>query len=762
MNTPRILIVEDEFVLSQYLRARLAKMGYQVCASAASGEEAVRLAAESHPDAVIMDVVLGGPMDGIEAARRIRFVSDTPVIFLTAHADEDLLDRAKAAESFAYLIKPFQDRELRAAIEMALHKARLESRLRSEEERLRSIIKNNPHALAVLDRDYRFFMVSDRFLKEYDLGGSDPAGRLYSEVFPDTARPGRGVFARVLEGATLRAEEDVFVRADGTRDFIRWECRPWRDPKDRVGGIILYSEIITKRKESENALRESEDRYRLLVQNAPLGIMSVGQAGEIRDFNPKLAELLGAPSVQDLKEVNVFSFPPLVQAGISERFRTCLETGRPLVFEALYHGRWGQELHQRYHLRPITDAQGRITGVQAVAEDITLPKRLEAQLRQTHKMEAVGTLAGGIAHDFNNILAAIVGYTELARLDLPPGSPVRSHLDQVFQGALRAKDLVRQILTFSRQTEQERRPVEIALIVSEGLRFLRASLPTTIEIRQKISEERAVVEADPTQVHQVLMNLCANAAHAMREKGGVLEVSLSTVRLDEEEASLFANLNPGVYQLLSVRDTGPGMEPEILERVFEPFFTTKGPGEGTGMGLAVVHGIIRSHGGTITVDSLPGQGTTFNTYLPLIEGPPPSELGPPQAPATGSETILFVDDEPPLAQFVFEALSRLGYKVVTRTDPRQALADFQDRPEAFDLVITDMTMPHLTGEQMAARMLALRPDLPIILCTGFSEMILEEKARALGIEDYIMKPFETREFAGTVRRVLDRKAGARP
>jgi PAS domain S-box-containing protein len=380
----------------------------------------------------------------------------------------------------------------------------------------------------------------------------------------------------------------------------------------------------------------------------------------------------------------------------------------------------------------------------------------QGQLLQVQKMEAIGALAGGIAHDFNNILTAIIGYTELAREEATEGSRVRANLQEVLKAGMRAKDLVQQILMFSRQSEQEQKPLQVDSIVKEGLKLLRASIPTTVEIRPNIQRECGTVLGDPTQIYQVLVNLCVNAAHAMREKGGVLEVSLMNVDFDAASAQ-HPDLKPGPYVKLTVSDTGHGMERAVMQRIFDPYFTTKGPGEGTGMGLAVVHGAVKNHGGAITVDSEPGKGTTFHVYFPRMErgGAPEAEAA--ASVPTGSERILFVDDEKALVDMVKQMIESLGYKVAGRTSSIEALEAFRAQPDKFDLVITDQTMPNMTGETLAKELLRIRSDIPIILCTGYSELITKEKAKAMGIRQLIMKPVVRSELARIIRHVLDQE-----
>ena len=381
---------------------------------------------------------------------------------------------------------------------------------------------------------------------------------------------------------------------------------------------------------------------------------------------------------------------------------------------------------------------------------------LEVQLRQAQKMEAIGTLAGGIAHDFNNILAAIIGYAELAKDDIPADSPSSAMIDEVLKAGNRAKELVKHILSFSRKTGQERIPIQIHHIVNEALKLLRATIPTTIEIRRHIDSHCGNILADPVQMHQVLMNLCTNAAHSMEEKGeGVLEIRLEGDRLTADDLATEPTLTPGPYVRLSVSDTGTGIDKNHIDRIFDPYFTTKDVGKGSGMGLAVVHGIVKNHEGMLIVKSKVGEGTTFTVYFPRVEDEVRLESEDTGPPCGGTERILMVDDEEAMVDMTRRNLENLGYSVVTKTSSVAAYELFRSRPEAFDLVITDQTMPKLAGDQLSMKLMNIRPDIPIILCTGFSSKIDKERAEAVGIRAFAMKPVALKEFSKTIRQVLD-------
>jgi signal transduction histidine kinase len=415
------------------------------------------------------------------------------------------------------------------------------------------------------------------------------------------------------------------------------------------------------------------------------------------------------------------------------------------------------------HVRDLQTRTGELTSLNhQLQREIAKPKRaeeekkkLEAQVQRAHRMEAIGTLAGGIAHDFNNILTAIIGYTELLRYDLPEDSKLQTNLKAIYEAGIRAKHLVKQILTFSRQSEEEKKPLRISIIIKEALNLVRASLPTTIEMRQNLESTSDTVLANPTQMHQVLINLCTNSAQAMQGKGGVLEVSLEDADLDLEAAAHNPDLKPGAYVKLTVRDTGSGIAPEIVKRIFEPYFSTREPDQGTGMGLAVVHGIVESTGGAITVESKLGEGTAIHVFFPRIMSEVTPEARALSPFPKGTERILFVDDEKALVDIGVQLLEQLGYRVTARTSSIEALEAFRHQPEKFDLVITDQTMPNMTGEMLARELLHIRPDIPILLCTGYSELISEAQAKALGVRRLIMKPFVIREMSEAIRQVLD-------
>ncbi|MEW6530447.1 MAG: PAS domain S-box protein [Thermodesulfobacteriota bacterium] len=1163
---PRVLVVEDEMIVSEDLAEGLMSLGYEICGAVSRGEDAVKLAETSAPDLVLMDIKLKGEMDGIEAAQLIRARLGTPIIFLTSYADSELVERAKLSEPSGYLIKPFSERELQVTIEMALYRAKMERRLRESEQFNRFLVENSPLGILVTDRhgqiryanpaagsilgypddsvsqilgktllelpgtretpdcaDDLQLLLAGRPLSDAELSYSQPGNhreqtlylngaaqmgpdgtisgtiltlsdlterleaeeelrrsearhRALLEAIPDAVvvydAEGKVTFVnegfremygwsgeelmgggidfvpldeseatamaweRVSHGEEVELETkrltkagdelDIQLRASilRGRDGERLECivvhrditqrkmaervlsdsrkqlevrvqertaellalneelkeeirqrrlaeqsavrekenlervfeamadgvhivdqnydiqyvnralendfgptrgrkcyqyfhdrsapcpechmqkvfeRPsvrqeWRSFKTgktyelvdtivkNADGTLSKLEIfrdISRRKKAEKALKENEKRYRELVENAGDLVFQTDSNGYLTFVNTAAQKIIGyseneliGKHFQEFVDPNwreevvrfygkqfvkkvpetYYEFPAQTKTGRAlwlgqkvhlliegdeirgmqaiarditerreaeqalreseERFRELADLLPQFVYEMNTEGNltfsnkagleaigytWddiragmngievfssedrhkamkyfakvmqGEQTHGiEYRLRrkdgslipaityssPIL-RDGKVTGMRGVAIDLSRLKEMEAQLRHAQKMQAVGTLAGGIAHDFNNMLSPIIMGAEMALDEVEQGSEARFYLEEIRTAAERAADLVRQILIMSRYSEPETKIVSLSSIFEEFIRFSRATLPATIQLHYSNNAERDTIEADPTQMQQVLMNLATNAAHAMGAEGGVLKIDATNVAFNPDSLREGSPGEPATHIKLTVTDSGYGMTPEVRERIFEPYFTTKQAGEGSGLGLAVVHGIVQRHGAAIKVESTPGEGSVFSIYFPLVERRPGDDGSPLEDVRRGSERILLVDDEAALVDMARKVLTSMGYAVTSLTSSHEALELFGKAPDRFDLVITDMAMPHLTGKRLAKLLLEIRPDIPIILTTGFSDRITLDEAQETGISTIMLKPMGRNGLSKAIRKALD-------
>ena len=518
---------------------------------------------------------------------------------------------------------------------------------------------------------------------------------------------------------------------------------------------VSANDMLDSRKRAEKSLRESEKRFRDLSELLPEVIFETDKDLNLSFVNQRAYSIFGY-SREDF-ENGLNGLDMIVPEDRNRAYDNALKRLKGEAFGANeYRGlkKDGTTFPLLFHTAPIV-AKGEVTGLRGIIIDITERKKIEEHLLQDQKMKSMGTLAGGIAHDFNNILAGMLGYAELSKMSVPEENPASDYLDNVLKAGGRAKNLVQQILIFSRSSDQVLKPVSVKLVIAEALKLLRASLPSTIDIKQNLKSD-SLVMGDPTQIHQIIMNLCTNAGQAMQERGGTLVVDLFNIELDKTAAAHFPDLGPKTYLNLTVSDTGQGISPEILEQIFDPFFTTKEKGKGTGMGLAVVHGIVKSLGGAIYADSTSGKGSQLQVYLPIIESSTKPKKASKEELPTGDERILLIDDEPALVEIGKKMLESLGYTVIKETSSLAALDIFRTQSSEFDLVITDLTMPKMTGDQLAKKTLTIKPEIPVIICTGFSERMNEAEAEAIGIKGFMIKPINRTELAHMVRNVLDR------
>ena len=749
------MIVEDSRIVAEDIRQKLIELGYTVTAVATSGEKALAAVELDVPDIALMDIELGDGINGIETATELRQTYQVPVIYLTAYTDEDTINRAKHTEPLGYIIKPFDDKELRSAIEIGLYKSHIEQKLKVSEEWLQTAMKSIGDGVIATDMKGNVTFINP--VAELLTGWTkdEAIGKQLSTVFnivnEGSREPSENPVTRVIKTGQIigLANHTLLIARDGREVPISDSASPIVLNGDEKLGVILVFQDATESRRAEEELRESEERYRTIMEQAADAVFVHDQEGRIVDANNKACQNLGYLR----EELLSMSFWDIEPGGEGEnRSWNGILKGEQKTFVSNHRRKDGTIFPVEVTLGPVNLKSG--PAVLGIARDISERIRLESQIKHNQKMESIGNLAGGIAHDFNNILSSIIGFTELALEEVEKETTIEDSLQEVYAAGKRAKELVRQILVFARQSDETLKPVQVNSIVNEVVKFVRSSIPTTIVINNR-SESDSLVMGSATRLHQVLMNMCTNAAHAMEDEGGALDISLKDVVFDEQKQLGDITLKPGDYIQIKLSDTGVGISPSVIGSIFEPYFTTKAPGEGTGMGLAMAHGIVENYGGKIVVESTLGIGTIFIIYLPITGKRKQYQIYESGVLPTGTESILFVDDEVSLVKMGSRGLEQLGYHVTTRTSSVEALELFQSKPDDFDLIITDMTMPIMTGDIMAKKMMGIRPDIPVILCTGYSKKISGKSAAELGIRALTYKPIVKLDLAKTVRKVLD-------
>ncbi|MEW6220181.1 MAG: response regulator [Thermodesulfobacteriota bacterium] len=808
----RLLLVDDDSQFLEMLGHMVTRLGYP--STAANGAAEALAALDAEPcDLVITDLQMP-EMDGMELLHALRQRHPgLPALALTGHGGVYTYRQVIDAGAADFIEKPVRPSELAAKLERIFRERQMRLALEREGQtqailcRLMQLSLISDSLPATLER----CLANTLSMPWLELQAKGLV-LLKDEQDPETlvvavqrgldpslsALCARVPFGHCLCGRAAAQREVVFAATMDHRHETRLAdmaphghyCLPLLASSGEVQGVftVYLRHGASRDPQVENALRavastlagiiehhrtaraltNQERIHRAITATAGDGIVMMDRQGRIFFWNPAAARIFGYTAQEAMgQELHRLLVPeearerwasgvaafgrsgtgPLV--GRTVELNACHRDGRPVPVELSLAG---------------VELDGQPAAV-AIIRDITLRRQQEAerealqvQLRQAQKMEAIGTLAGGIAHDFNNILAAILGFGDMAQEQTEAGSQLWQDISHILAAGRRARDLVQQILTFSRRQEGERHPIRVQHVIKEAVKLLRAVIPAQISIRQHIHQDCGLVEADPTQLHQLLMNLCTNAYHAMGEEGGVLSVRLERHRLEALPPRLMGSISPGPCLRLQVADTGCGMDEATLERIFEPYFTTKKPGQGTGLGLSVVHGIVTSLGGGIAVTSQPGAGSVFDVFLPLCETPVEERAANDGRPAWGRGRLLFVDDEPDLVEIACRGLRALGYTVAGHTDSRQALAQFLRQPEAFDLLVTDNAMPGLTGLQLGAAVIGLRPDLPVLMVTGHGESLTLEQAQASGIRQVLCKPVATADLGRSIRGILDQAA----
>jgi len=800
-----ILVVDDDESYRGMIEDWLCRKGCRVMA-AANGAEALAAARHSPPDLVLSDILMP-TLDGFALCRKWHQDPDLcaiPFVFCSAtytdakdealglglgarrfiHKSSDLqtiwdvlrqvLQGASSSEAGECLssgadepqnlkhynqclinkleAKMVQLQETQKALQDEIERRKqLEKALGDSEKQFRAFVENSVDGILVADAEsLRFVYANPAICSLLGYTKQEMSKMTVVHIHPENDL-----------GFIQKEFEDL---AKGIKSLSRAiPCR-------RKNGEIIYADIAAKPfalegrnfvlgffRDITDRLKVEEERQRLaeVVEHSPNIVMITDIHRCIQYVNPAFERITGFSAQEVLGHTPGMLIDGLHDPSYFKQIWNTVRRGHPWSGHLANKNRGGHLYHVEANIIPVQGQGGQIKNFVAVMRDVTHEEEMAARLRQAQKMEAIGTLAGGIAHDFNNILAAMLGFSELGMMTSDKGSRTREHFTAIYNAGERAKDLVAQILSFSRFNEESLKPIYLHTILKEALKLLRSTLPTTIAFQTDICKENIYIMADATAIHQIVMNLCTNAAHAMEGHGGTLAVALEQVVLTAKETVVHAHIKPGPHLKLSIRDTGHGMTRDILDHIFEPYFTTKRKGEGTGLGLSVVHGIVQSHGGMITVSSEPGQGSTFDVYFPVIALKSKVAETRHKTAARGCERILFVDDEIVLVRLVNQMLTRLGYRVTPFTDSRQALVDFTDHPQKYDMVISDFTMPHITGEGLARSILAVRPDIPFILCTGYSSKIDKLRIEKMGIKALLTKPFSLATIAGQIRAILD-------
>ena len=645
-------------------------------------------------------------------------------------------------------------------IALAVSRKQAEEKLNKSEKRYRTLFEKSKDAILIIKN--RLFVDCNQ--ATVDMLGYENKTRLLqthpSQLSPQRQPDGKDSYTKANEmmdtavrNGSHRFEWD-HVRADGTVFPVEVLLTTISTEKGNQEIHTIWRDI-TERKKREAALRDSRRRMRAILEANPEPMVVYDLNGHPQYLNPAFTKVFGW-TFDELKGRRIPFVPGDQEELTSKVIEEIFRYGKPISFEAKRLTKDRTLLYTIISAAINKNDRGEIIGIVVNLTDITERKRLEAQYKQAQKMEAIGTLAGGIAHDFNNILSGIFGYSQLAERDIENPEKVKKYLAEVVNGARRSAELVQQILTFSRQSEYQKQNLKLGLILKEAVKLVRSSIPTTIEIRTEINTEAEVL-ADPTKMHQVILNLATNAYHAMAKTGGTLTISLSEIRIRAPKAVKGREIHPGNYLCLNVEDTGHGMDGPTLEKVFEPYFTTKKIGKGTGFGLALVHAIVEEHDGFIEAESKLNKGSVFNIYLPEID-PATTTASRDKKKRTainGDEHIMVVDDEAAIRSVARDVIQRYGYRVTLFENGAEAFSDFEAHPGRYDLIVSDMTMPVMTGEHLAKKVLEIKPDFPIILCTGFTENLSEEQAYELGIKKFIYKPITNRDLVAAIRETLD-------
>ncbi len=758
MPETKILIVEDEAIVAEDIHNSLQNLGYTMSAVVSSGEEAITKIEEDKPDLVLMDIVLKGDMDGIEAAGQIHSRFNIPVVYLTAFTDKKTIERAKLTEPFGYIVKPFEDRELHSTVEMAFYKHKMENKLKENERWLSTILRSIGDAVVVTDAEGNIQFMNDvaNSLTGWERGKTmgKPLVDIFNIINEKTRKKVEDPVTKVIkEGKVIGlANHTILISKDGTEIPIDDSGAPIRDEKGNIIGVVLVFHDIIERYEAEKKLQASEKRYRSLYEYALSGLYrSRISDGKILMANKIVADILGYESVEELTKEFKFSEAYSLEKR-SELVRILEEEGTLTDFEIEVKKKDGKKIDLIISAK-IYSEEGYI---ECAMIDITDKKRLEAQLQQSRKMESIGTLAGGIAHDFNNLLMGIQGYTSLILNDLDPDHNYYNKLKNIEKQVKSGAELSAQLLGFARGGKYDVKPTDINKLLKKSAEMFGRTKKEII-IREKYAADLWTVKVDQGQIEQVFLNLFVNAWQAMPDAGDIY-LETSNVVFSKSYTKPH-DVKPGKYVRMSFTDTGIGMDGETASRVFDPFFTTKGVERGTGLGLASAYGIVKNHGGMIHVYSEKDHGSTFNIYLPAVDvrAEPISFHDEEEVKHGKEEAILLVDDETIILDVSEDMLKTLGYKVFLASGGNEAIEIYRENKDKIDLVILDLIMPDMGGGETYKVLKSINPDIKVMLSSGYN--ISGEAAEIMkqGVNDFIQKPFTMTKLSHKIRNVLEKK-----
>ena len=768
MEKNRILVVEDEGIVALMIQKTLEKLGYEVPVTIASGEEAINQVEEMGPHLILMDIMLAGKIDGIEAAHQILTRFDIPIIYLTAYSDDDTLQRARITKPFGYLLKPFEEKELRITIEMALYKHEMERKVKENEQWLLTTLRSIGDGVIITDALGNIAFMNSVAETLTGWQQTEIMGKALIKVFniinEETRIPTENPVSKVLADGIIvgLANHTLLIAKDGTERPIDDSAAPIKDDKGNMTGVVLVFRDITERKQAENDLRESEKRFRQVISSISdhIYMSELTSEGDYLNhyLSPNVESLTGYPNEKFVPE---WFFEPSKMIHPQDREviaakRTQLATGKDLELEYRMIRADGQTIWVRDSARVYNEGFSKV--IYGVISDITRRRQLEEQLQQAQRMEAIGRLAGGIAHDFNNILTVIIGMGEFILTRYEGNDDLlRKDIEQIIKAGQRAALLTRQLLAFSRKQDLKLQVLDINTIVFDIKKMLQRIIGEDIELITVIGSDLGRIKADPSQLEQILMNFAGNARDAMPH-GGTFTIETANVYLDEAYARRHVDITPGPYVMLAVTDTGIGMDKVTQSRIFEPFFTTKSQGKGTGLGLATIYGIVKQADGHIWVYSEPGQGTAFKIYFPQVKEQimPITPSRTQSASPPGLETILLVEDEKMVRDLTYQVLQNIGYHVLKAENAAEALEIVTRYSGPIQILVTDVIMPGgISGRQLAEQMMLIYPKLKVLYISGYTDDAIVRHGVLDPALAFLQKPFAPQALIQKVSELLN-------